>query len=325
MVEHACIAIGIDRYEHLQPLRYAQADAGAFQRCVATIAAVPDSQSWLLAETSPKRSGRSTYPSLENIDRSIAQICALPLQPEDILWCFFCGYGVNFLGKDYLMPIEGNPQDIQETGISVESFLARLKQAKTKNLRVFLDISRPTGKYAGVGIGSETLELADKLEIAVMLSCQPEQFSHETSALDGGLFTAALVEALDSQKCPTLESLDRYMRDRLPQLCDHHWRPKQDPVTIVGRDEQLHQSLFPAKKGTAPGKDHLETQPKLTSTQEPLPQPKPTAPANPTWERWLWFGGLAATILLLGVLLAHEISLKDRSPSEESSDTSQFP
>lgn len=325
MVEHACIAIGIDGYDRWQPLRYAQADAGAFQKCVSTIAKIPKSRTWLLTQTSPKRAGHSTYPTLENIEIAIAQICTLPLQPEDILWCFFCGYGANYLGKDYLIPIEGNPEDISETGISVESFLHRLGQAPTQNVRVFLDISRPTGKYAGAGIGSETLELAHKLNLAIVLSCQPGQFSHETSALDGGLFTTALVEVLHDRKSSTLESLDRYLRDRLPQLCDHHWRPQQDPVTVVRREELLHQPLFPGVGTTTSEPENPNTESQPIPTQTPLPHPKPTTSSSPEWERWLWWGGLTIAILLLGVLLAREISSEDRSPSQDASDISDFP
>ncbi|MDY6936179.1 MAG: hypothetical protein SWY16_00820 [Cyanobacteriota bacterium] len=328
MVEHACIAIGIDRYARLQPLRYAQADALAFQTCVAIAAKIPEERRWLLAETAPMRGGRSTYPILENIERSLDEISTLALQPEDILWCFFCGYGVNIFGKDYLMPIDGNPDEIQTTGISVETFFNRLQQANAKNLRVFFDISRPTGRYAGAGIGSETLELAYQLDITVMLSCRPSQFARETSALDRGLFTAALLEALDSWQYTTWEALEAYMSDRLPQLCDHHWRPQQNPVTVIRPTDRLHQPLFPAGETVVPPKEISKEEPKT----DPQPNREPDSDARidtnaatrQTRGHWLWVGGMAIAILLLGVSIAREISSPDRSPSENSSETQGF-
>jgi uncharacterized caspase-like protein len=145
MVNHACLAIGINQYEFLQPLRYAQEDARAFQEFLEEKVALTPTWSWLLTEMSPSKEGRSTHPTLSNIERSIDEIAQAPLTSDDVLWCFFSGYGVNVAGQDYLMPIEGNPAHVEETGIPLQSIFGRLAHLATQHVRVFLDMSRPTG------------------------------------------------------------------------------------------------------------------------------------------------------------------------------------
>jgi hypothetical protein len=245
MVNHACIAIGIDRYEFLQPLQYAQQDAQAFQEFLTSSIGLDPQNCWLLTERSPAKDGQSTHPSRSQIKRSLDEIRQLALTAKDVVWFFFSGYGLNLDGKDYLLPIDGNPADPETTAIPMQELLDRLTHLATQQVRVFLDISRPTGLYAGMGIGSETIQLARTLSIPILLSCQPQQFSRETSALRHGLFTAALLEALRYKHCPTWEALNLYLCDRLPKLSEHHWRPRQDPLVLVYPPEKMGQLLFP--------------------------------------------------------------------------------
>jgi Caspase domain len=245
MVNHACIAIGIDRYEFLQPLQYAQQDAQAFQEFLTTSIGLDPQNCWLLTERSPAKDGQSTHPSRSQIERSLDELRQLALTAKDVVWFFFSGYGLNLEGKDYLLPIDGNPADPETTAIPMQELLDLLTHLATQQVRVFLDISRPTGLYAGMGIGSETIQLARTLSIPILLSCQPQQFSRETSALRHGLFTAALLEALRYKHCPTWEALNLYLCDRLPKLSEHHWRPRQDPLVLVYPPEKMGQLLFP--------------------------------------------------------------------------------
>ncbi|MGB3238916.1 MAG: caspase family protein [Geitlerinemataceae cyanobacterium] len=313
MVNHACLAIGINQYEFLQPLRYAQQDAQAFQEFLGDKVSLTPMWNWLLTEMSPSKEGKSTHPTFSNIERSIDEIAQTPLEPDDVLWCFFSGYGVNVAGQDYLMPIEGNPANVEETGIPIQLLLSRLAHLPTQQIRVFLDMSRPTGLYGGAGIGSETAEIARQKGIPTILSCRPNQFSRETSALRHGLFAATLLEALRQPNCTTLAELDGYLRDRLPQLSEHHWRPRQDPLTIVSLSQQLDRQLFPSiEKGSVPTSQSPEISvvAPMTPTHDlvPIGSNDPVFPANlPLWQHFVLGGGLIGAALLLGVLLSHEM------------------
>ncbi len=245
MKHHACIAIGINQYQLLQPLSYAQEDAEAVYTFLVEEAGFSRDECLLMTDSSPSLWGNSTYPNRENILKLTENLCAEHLQQGDLLWCFFSGYGVSHEGKDYLMPVDGNPADIQGTGIPVELLLNTLKKAPTETVLVLVDMNRSQIVKAGETIGVETAELARNLEIPTVLSCRPNQVSRETSALRQGFFTTALLEGLRSGQCTTLKGLDRFLTDRLPELCDHHLRPKQEPLMVVNPPGKAHLVILP--------------------------------------------------------------------------------
>ncbi|MCC3409292.1 MAG: caspase family protein [Microcoleus sp. PH2017_10_PVI_O_A] len=249
MKHHACIAIGINQYQLLQPLSYAQEDAEALYGFLTEEAGFAPDGCLLMTDSSPSLWGQSTYPNRENILKLTESLCAEHLQHGDLLWCFFSGYGVSYEGKDYLMPVDGNPADIQGTGIPVELLLNTLKNAPTETVLVLVDMNRSQTVKAGETIGTQTAELARELEIPTVLSCRPNQVSRETSALRQGFFTTALLEGLRSGQCMTLKGLDRFLSDRLPELCDHHLRPKQEPLMVVNPPGKAHLVILPDTAG----------------------------------------------------------------------------
>jgi Caspase domain len=245
MKHHACIAIGINQYQLLQPLSYAQEDAEALSACLVEEAGFAADRCLLMTDSSPSLWGHPTYPNRENILNLTRRLCNEQVQQGDLLWCFFSGYGVSYEGKDYLMPIDGNPADIPGTGIPVELLLNTLKNAPTETVLVLADMNRSQSMKAGETIGAQTAELARDLEIPTLLSCRPNQVSRETSALRQGFFTTALLEGLRSGQCSTIKGLDRFLSERLPQLCDHHLRPKQEPLMVVQPPGKAHLVILP--------------------------------------------------------------------------------
>ncbi|MBG1260868.1 caspase family protein [Nostoc commune] len=237
MANYWAITIGINQYQLFQPLSCAQADAEALEDFLVTQAGFLPKYSLLMTDTSPPIGDRSTYPTKENILLLLEDLAATSWQPEDYLWLFFSGYGVNYKGKDYLMPAEGNPELVQETGIELRSLMQSLQLADL-NVLLLLDINRAFGTQADAPVGEETIELAQELQLATILSCQPEQFSHESSELGHGFFTAALLEALRSGNGSNLPDLESYLSLLMPKLCQHHWRPVQNPATIIPSRQQ---------------------------------------------------------------------------------------
>ncbi|MEH1873316.1 caspase family protein [Nostoc sp.] len=237
MANYWAIAIGINQYQLFQPLSCAQEDAEALEDFLVTEAGFLPKHCLLMTDTSPPIGDRSTYPTKENILLLLEDLAATSWQPEDYLWLFFSGYGVNYKGKDYLMPAEGNPE-VQETGIELRSLMQSLQLAEL-NVLLLLDINRAFGTQADAPVGEETIELAQELQLATILSCQPEQFSHESSELGHGFFTAALLEALRSGNGSNLADLESYLSLIVPKLCHHHWRPVQNPATIIPSRAQV--------------------------------------------------------------------------------------
>jgi uncharacterized caspase-like protein len=65
MKHHACIAIGINQYQLLQPLSYAQEDAEAVYTFLVEEAGFSRDECLLMTDSSPSLWGNSTYPNRE--------------------------------------------------------------------------------------------------------------------------------------------------------------------------------------------------------------------------------------------------------------------
>jgi len=248
MKNYASIAIGINQYEFLEPLSYAQQDAEALHSFLVKETNFSEEHCLLLSDnTSIPIWQQPTYPSRENILDLMEGFCQKQLQVENFLWYFFSGYGINYQNQDYLMPIDGNPQDPAATGISIRKLLEDLSKSPVEKVLVMLDMKH--GHLAGIDnqLGVEALEVAKELEIPLLLSCHPNQVSEETSALRLGFFTATLLEGLHSGKCRTLKNLDDFLSHRLPELCVEHLRPKENPLMMVNPIDKMNQVILPEK------------------------------------------------------------------------------
>lgn len=250
MTNYWAIAIGINQYPQLQPLVYAERDAQSLiQSLINDAGFLPDS-CVRLTDNSPPAAWGATTPDRAGIQTAIAQVCQR-LKPNDCLWLFFSGYGMHYQGKDYLMPQDSDPTQPAQTGLSVEFLYSLLQAAPTKNLLVLLDMNRSQGVLSGVSAGTHTAALAEQYGIPTLLSCRQNQLSHETIALRHGLFTAAVLEGLKRPGCVTLEHLVQFLQTRLPELSDHHWRPRQEPLAIIP-DSLRYQLIVPGKETMSP-------------------------------------------------------------------------
>ena len=245
MSNYWLIAVGINQYQYQPPLNYAQADAQALWNFLVGKAGFMPDHCLLLTDTSPFINGKPTYPSRENIQLWIDWLSKQALQQGDQVWLFFSGYGLKSDGQDYLMPIDGNAENIAATGIPMRSIYESLKASTAATQLVLLDINRNSSVSGSGLVGSQTVELARELEIPTVLSCQPNQAAYEASDLQQGLFTAALLEGLRTEGNMTLATLKRYLSERLPELCEHHWRPRQEPVVVVHPPGKSHQVILP--------------------------------------------------------------------------------
>ena len=229
----------------------AQNDAVGIRRYLIDDAGFAPENCILLSDLSTSTEQEAVYPDRLAINDWLETICQGRVQSDDTLWFYFSGYGAQADNKDYLMPVDGDPAQVKQTGIALQEVVKYLQQAPTKNTMMVLDMNRSQSSLAGQAIGEQVTKLARKARIPLILSCQPNEFSHETLAVRHGLFTAALLEGLRYDGCATLSHLERYLVERLPELCEHHWRPIQNPVVELP-EEQKFRLLWHQRDMAAP-------------------------------------------------------------------------
>ena len=242
MANYWAITIGINQYRHLQPLMHAQDDARFTHRFFTKEAGISADNCVLLSDLATSVGQQVVYPDKAAIAQWI-QTITQQVEADDVLWFFFSGYGAQAKSTegelvDYLMPIDGDPGQIETTGIALADLINTLADVPTDKALLILDINRSQGTLSGQTIGTQVIDLAQKRQLSTLLSCQPEQYSHETLGVRHGLFTAALLEALH-QECKTIGQVSDYITQRLPELCEHHWRPIQNPVSLIPERQML--------------------------------------------------------------------------------------
>ncbi|MDX2232139.1 MAG: caspase family protein [Leptolyngbyaceae cyanobacterium bins.349] len=246
MMRQWAILVGLNNYQMFQPLNCAQQDAQALQQFLIHEAGFAPEQCLLLTDTSPPISGRSTTPTRANLQSWIELLTHQCFKPGDTLWFFFSGYGVCSKGRDYLVPLDGDPFAVETTCILMSDIFSRIQASLSPGLPlVLLDINRSQGTFSSENVGMQTVHLAKQLAVPTILSCRPGQFSREISSLGHGLFTIVLQEALQYHQAATPETLMRFVSDRLTELGAYYFLPNQQPLSCCPADK-VHQPLLQA-------------------------------------------------------------------------------
>ena len=239
MANQWALLIGINQYKALQPLMYAQPDAVELRNFFVDELGVPVNQCTLLTDVSAAIEPHAYMPLRQEVVHHLQTLCREQVQPGDLLWVFFSGCGLTEAGQDYWMTIDAEPTNLSETAIPLSQIFEILNEAKTDQIVLAMDMNRSQGAVGHRDIGAQTLTLAKDYGITTFLSCQPEQFSHETLYVRHGLFTKALLEGLRYHGCVTASQLGEYLSDRVPELCEHHHRPSQNPVMVVPQTQKF--------------------------------------------------------------------------------------
>ncbi len=245
MVKNWGLAIGINQYEFLQPLKYAKRDAQLMQELFRNQAGFE--RVFLFSDEEPNLGETSTHPSRANLLQLLQQLSEQPfLQPGDNFWFFFSGHGMVHANSDYLMPCDGNPEDIENTGISINFIIECLRNCGTDNIVLILDACRHQNQNIGEGIGQQTQQIASQTKAISIFSCSPDEYSYEIDALQKGVFTHALLEGLGTQgQCATVERLNQYLSFRVPQLVHQYQNAQQTPYIVAEPKNKSRQILIP--------------------------------------------------------------------------------
>jgi formylglycine-generating enzyme required for sulfatase activity/uncharacterized caspase-like protein len=248
MSKNCAIAIGINQYYNLRPLKYAQQDAEAIRNFC---------QNELTFETvyffsedaspiqPPQGPPLRSEPTLGNLERFLrVRFEEKFLEAGDNLWFFFAGHGKRYKGRDYLIPIDGDLSNVERTAISIRDISDRLRRSGADNIILIVDACRGEDDREGSeGIGREKQQ-----GVVTLFSCSPNELSYEIDQLQQGTFTYALLEGLRLQgegNCATVERLDQYLRHSVPQLNHKYRKPEQTPYSMVEPAAKYHLILLP--------------------------------------------------------------------------------
>jgi len=247
MSQNWAICIGINRYDNLQSLQYAKRDAEVLRDFFEKEAGFD--KVYFFAEDAPPiptdfgEPMRST-PSGGTLRRFLrVRFEQRFLKPSDNLWFFFAGHGRRERDRDYIMPIDADPGNVEETAIPVSYVTERLRRCGAENVILLLHACRNEGARDGQGIGAEI-----HAGVVTISSCSPSERSYEITEVQHGAFTYSLLEGLRLQgenNCATVERLDLHLRQRVPELCAKYGKPRQTPYTHAEPVEKLHLILLP--------------------------------------------------------------------------------
>jgi uncharacterized caspase-like protein len=244
MARNQAIVIGINQYRFLQPLKYAKRDAESMRDFLLNHAGFE--RVFFFSDDSKPIGGKSTEPFRANLLRIMRQIFEYRFMGAgDNFWFFFSGHGIPYANKDYLMPIDGDPEDIEQTGIATHDIVDRLRCCGADNVVMILDACRSDGKKSGLGIGQQTEKEARRTGVISIFSCSPNQYSYEIDTLQQGVFTTALLEGLGVRgRCATVERLNQYLEHRVSELLKN-LSLYQTPYVIAEPINRSHLILMP--------------------------------------------------------------------------------
>jgi formylglycine-generating enzyme required for sulfatase activity len=245
-VANWAIAIGVNQYEFLHPLKYAKNDA--LHICNFLENEAKFDRIFYFSDDSPDLDGKTTKPFRNNLLKVFKELFAQPfLHESDNFWFFFAGHGILEDGIDYLMPSDGDPDNVANTGIAVNQVIQNLRGSGAGNVILALDacrnqVRRNGTTRSGEGIGRETEREAKIADVISIAACSPSEYSYEVDELQHGAFTYALVEGLGVQgRCATAAKLNSYLKYRVPELA----KTRQTPRMMLDPQEKGHLILMP--------------------------------------------------------------------------------
>ncbi|MBD2599341.1 SUMF1/EgtB/PvdO family nonheme iron enzyme [Microcystis viridis] len=242
MAKNWVIAIGINEYDNLKPLKYAKKDAEAIKAWCEGEGGFDRSGIFLFTEDSPPIPASPpipTQPTYGRLKRFLQKQFETPLlKSGDNLWFFFAGHGRRYQDKDYLMLPDSDPGNVRETAVSVDYVTERLRRSGADNVVLLLDACRDEDSRGGLGIGEE-----EHQGVITFYSCTANQQSWEIDELQQGSFTHGLLEGLRRQgeaNCATVERLDEYLRRQVEQTNARYGKPRQNPYLKAEPPHKLY-------------------------------------------------------------------------------------
>ena len=244
------ITIGINGYRNLQRLNYAQQDAEAMRQLFSQ--ELDFQHVYHFTDDSPPipqdyGSPLDSQPTYTTLRRFLRTRFEQPfLRDGDNLWFFFAGHGIRDQNRDYLMPMDGDRSDLDNSAISINYISERLRQSGADNIILLIDACRSLeGRRDGLGIGQEKQQ-----GVITLFSCSPEESAYEIAELQQGTFTHVLLDSLRLQgegNCATVERLYQRLRYYVPQITQRYRHISQTPYGVIEPPTKNHLILLPRR------------------------------------------------------------------------------
>lgn len=231
---NGAVVIGCSAYEDpdVSALRYAHRDAGRVAAVLSQACGVSDEMMLLFSDDATEPRLRPTF---TNIVGQVSRWDRLPVI-DGILFCFFSGHGFQSDSDQYFLPVDGVRGALETTSIGFSLLLKMLSVSPARHIVLFLDACRSVitgGKAAGDFIRPDVAALCPPGMVS-FCSCDPGKASYEVDAIESGVFTEALCEALSDQgRCRNIYELDKFLAKRMPELAAEHSKPRQDLYSRV--------------------------------------------------------------------------------------------
>ena len=160
-------------------------------------------------------------------------------QSIETLFLFFSGHGwhARDTSTDYLVLKDTVPAALAHTALAFDVMIGMLTLWRAERTVVILDACRSffeAGKGDGGADTANDFAAVEAEGMIVIRSCSPGERSFEADALRMGVFTAALLRALDDEaRCATYYEIDRFLAADVPALGARHGKPPQTPMSRI--------------------------------------------------------------------------------------------
>ncbi len=236
------LSIGINQYKNSKyNLNYAQPDAKALTDKVI-------SKGSKMFKSVRKIEIYDEEATKSNIIQAFETIAAQS-KPEDVFVFYYAGHG-SIDAEDnsniYLVPTDvtqlyGDAEQLKTKAISSNELRTLLSNIKPQKQLVLLDACHSGGAIkafknrAAAAEEKALVQLARSAGVVVIAATGSQQFATEFDELGHGVFTYALLEALDGQadngdNRVTVKELEAFMNRRVPYLSEEHGDKAQYPT-----------------------------------------------------------------------------------------------
>jgi len=225
------VIVGIENYADLPAATYAERDAAAAKSFIRAMG-VPERNIVLLTGNRATKTG---------MEKTLEAWLPNNVSEKSRVFVYYSGHGApdTKTGDAYLVPSDGDPQYLTQTGYPLKRLYAKLEALKAKSVLVALDSC-----FSGAGgrsvlakgtrplVGKVDMAVQAEGKISVISASAGDQISGANEEAGYGLFTYNFLQGLngaakDAQGQVTLKSLYGYLK---PRVQDEARRGNRDQV-----------------------------------------------------------------------------------------------